>query len=155
MGSSLETAQRATAQLGEGPTWDHASGRLVWVDILGCEVHHFDPGRGADMVVRTSQHVGAAKPCADGGLVLNLRDGVALLGPGADHGADLADPGHRRRPAADHIDGWIAAAELQLDDADLTEIATAITRTGAGTGPSQPSVRTERTPQAPSSAPDT
>ena len=102
MGSSLETAQRATAQLGEGPTWDHASGRLVWVDILGCEVHHFDPGRGADMVVRTSQHVGAAKPCADGGLVLNLRDGVALLGPGADHGADLADPGPGPAPWLAH-----------------------------------------------------
>jgi aryl-alcohol dehydrogenase-like predicted oxidoreductase len=58
-----------------------------------------------------------------------------------------------RRP--DHIDGWIAAAELQLDDADLTEIATAISRSGAGTGPSRPSLRTERTSQAPSSAPDT
>ena len=43
-----------------------------------------------------------------------------------------------RRP--DHIDGWIAAAELQLDDADLTKIATAITRSGAGTGPSRPSL---------------
>ncbi|MGH9213583.1 MAG: SMP-30/gluconolactonase/LRE family protein [Acidimicrobiales bacterium] len=76
--SPLEVAQRATAELGEGPTWDAATGRLVWVDILGSEVHHFDPVTGADDVVATPQHVGAAKPRAGGGLALNLRDGVAL-----------------------------------------------------------------------------
>ena len=25
---------RASAQLGEGPTWDHSSSTLLWVDIL-------------------------------------------------------------------------------------------------------------------------
>ena len=33
------------------------------------------------------------------------------------------------------VDGWIAAAELDLTTADLTEVASAIERTGAGTGP--------------------
>jgi aryl-alcohol dehydrogenase-like predicted oxidoreductase len=35
----------------------------------------------------------------------------------------------------EQVDGWIAAADLTLSDADLTEIAAAIERTGAGTGP--------------------
>lgn len=35
------------------------------------------------------------------------------------------------------IDGWIGARELTLTPADLQEIATAITTTGAGTGPAQ------------------
>lgn len=36
------------------------------------------------------------------------------------------------------VDGWRAAATLSLTDADLTEIAAAIERTGAGSGPARP-----------------
>lgn len=41
-----------------------------------------------------------------------------------------------RRP--EQIDGWIAANDLTLTAEDLTEIAEAITRTGAGEGPTRP-----------------
>ena len=41
-----------------------------------------------------------------------------------------------RSPA--QVDGWIGAAALELTDADLDEIAGAITRCGAGTGPVRP-----------------
>ena len=41
-----------------------------------------------------------------------------------------------RSPA--QVDGWIGAAALALTDADLDEIAGAIKRTGAGTGPLRP-----------------
>lgn len=76
---SIEVAVRAEAELGEGPTWDHASGTLLWVDVLGSEVHRYDPSRDDDAVLEVPQHVGAAKPRSKGGLVLNLRDGVALV----------------------------------------------------------------------------
>jgi aryl-alcohol dehydrogenase-like predicted oxidoreductase len=36
------------------------------------------------------------------------------------------------------VDGWIAAADLVLTEADMNEIAEAITRTGAGSGPAHP-----------------
>jgi aryl-alcohol dehydrogenase-like predicted oxidoreductase len=36
------------------------------------------------------------------------------------------------------VDGWVGAAALQLSDGDLDEIAAAIERTGAGTGPARP-----------------
>jgi len=42
----------------------------------------------------------------------------------------------RARPA--QVDGWIGAATLELTAADLDEIAGAIARTGAGTGPTRP-----------------
>jgi aryl-alcohol dehydrogenase-like predicted oxidoreductase len=42
-----------------------------------------------------------------------------------------------RRP--DQIDGWLAAADLELTDADLNEIAAAIEHTGVGEGPVSPS----------------
>jgi aryl-alcohol dehydrogenase-like predicted oxidoreductase len=40
--------------------------------------------------------------------------------------------------SAEQVDGWIGAATLELNAADLTAIATAITRTGAGAGPVRP-----------------
>lgn len=41
-----------------------------------------------------------------------------------------------RRP--DQVDGWLAAAGLNLSEADLNEIAAAIQDTGAGEGPAAP-----------------
>ena len=41
-----------------------------------------------------------------------------------------------RSPA--QVDGWIGAASLDLTDADLNDVAAAILRTGAGTGPIRP-----------------
>ncbi|MER5263569.1 SMP-30/gluconolactonase/LRE family protein [Actinosynnema sp. NPDC002837] len=76
---SIDVAVRAEAELGEAPTWDHASGTLLWVDVLGSEVHRYNPSRDDDAVLEVPQHVGAAKPRTRGGLVLNLRDGVALI----------------------------------------------------------------------------
>ena len=39
---------------------------------------------------------------------------------------------------ASQVDGWIGAATLELSAADLDEIAAAISRTAAGTGPARP-----------------
>jgi aryl-alcohol dehydrogenase-like predicted oxidoreductase len=41
-----------------------------------------------------------------------------------------------RRP--DQVDGWLPAATLRLDAADLAAVASAIARTGAGSGPTLP-----------------
>ena len=41
-----------------------------------------------------------------------------------------------RRPS--QVDGWIEAAHLALTDADMTDIADAIRRSGAGAGPAKP-----------------
>jgi aryl-alcohol dehydrogenase-like predicted oxidoreductase len=40
--------------------------------------------------------------------------------------------------SAEQVDGWIGAAALDLSPADLDEIAGALARTGAGTGPTRP-----------------
>lgn len=40
--------------------------------------------------------------------------------------------------SADQVDGWIAAGALQLTDQDHTDIARAVRRTGAGSGPVVP-----------------
>jgi aryl-alcohol dehydrogenase-like predicted oxidoreductase len=38
----------------------------------------------------------------------------------------------------EQVDGWLAAASVRFDEADLEAIATAIASTGAGTGPASP-----------------
>ncbi|MBP2476742.1 sugar lactone lactonase YvrE [Crossiella equi] len=74
-----EIAVAHPAELGEGPTWDAGTETLLWVDILGKAVHRYDPRTGVDSTLPTPQHVGAAKPRAKGGLVLNLAEGIALF----------------------------------------------------------------------------
>jgi sugar lactone lactonase YvrE len=140
----IEVAVRGEATLGEGPTWDAATSTLLWVDILGSAVHRYDPGRGIDSVLPMPQHVGAAKPRSAGGLVANLRDGVALLdadgsqrwlvyweregvrgNDAAVDGAGRLWAGTMRYDAAD-AGGWLArvepdgAAKVLLDDVTIS-----------------------------------
>jgi aryl-alcohol dehydrogenase-like predicted oxidoreductase len=45
--------------------------------------------------------------------------------------------------SAEQVDGWIGAATLSLDAADLDEIGRAIEKTGAGAGPTRPAIAQE------------
>ncbi|WP_320775050.1 SMP-30/gluconolactonase/LRE family protein [Streptomyces sp. CRN 30] len=116
---AVDLAVRAEAELGEGPTWDPAAGHLIWVDILGCRVHTYDPATGRRAVRTTEQHVGAAKPRAGGGLVLNLRDGVALLDPDGRLRVlhREAVPGRRANDAAVAPDGSLWTGTMRYDEA--------------------------------------
>ncbi|MEU9985318.1 SMP-30/gluconolactonase/LRE family protein [Streptomyces sp. NPDC048045] len=113
-----EVAVRARATLGEGPTWDPATGRLIWLDILGMRIHTYEPASGRRTVRTTEQHVGAAKPRSGGGLVLNLRDGVGLLAPDGTfrwlHHEPV--PGRRANDAAVAPDGSLWAGTMRYDE---------------------------------------
>ncbi|GHF70439.1 SMP-30/gluconolactonase/LRE family protein [Streptomyces griseosporeus] len=117
--TAYEVAVRAEATLGEGPTWDPATGRLLWIDILSSRVHTYDPSSGRRTVRTTEQHVGAVKPRAGGGLVLNLRDGVGLLDPDGAfrwlHHEPV--PGRRANDAAVAPDGSLWAGTMRYDEA--------------------------------------
>jgi sugar lactone lactonase YvrE len=71
----------ARAGLGEGPSWDAVSERLLWVDIFACEVHRYDPASGRDEVFAVERPVGAAVPRAGGGIVVCRQGGVVALDP--------------------------------------------------------------------------
>ncbi|MFF5155896.1 SMP-30/gluconolactonase/LRE family protein [Streptomyces sp. NPDC000348] len=116
---TYDIAVRAEAALGEGPTWDPATGRLLWIDILGSRVHTYDPATGRRTLRRTDQHVGAVKPRAGGGLVLNLRDGVGLLDPdGAFRWLHReVVPGRRANDAAVAPDGSLFTGTMRYDEA--------------------------------------
>ncbi|WP_328317303.1 SMP-30/gluconolactonase/LRE family protein [Streptomyces sp. NBC_00388] len=110
-----EVAVRERAVLGEGPTWDPAAGRLIWVDILSARVHTFDPVSGRRTVMATEQHVGAAKPRTGGGLVVNLRDGVGLYAADGVFSWLVHDPvpGRRANDAAVAPDGALWAGTMR------------------------------------------
>ena len=82
MGSSrvrAELAVDARAMIGEGPVWDDAGRRLLWVDIPEGIVHAFDPATGTSERRRLGQPVGSVALRRDGGLVAALRDGFGLF----------------------------------------------------------------------------
>ena len=76
---SPDVAVDAGADVGEGPAWDAARNRLLWVDITGPAVHSYDPASGTDVSTGTDTHVSAAVPAEDGSVILALRDGIARL----------------------------------------------------------------------------
>ncbi|MFI5688328.1 SMP-30/gluconolactonase/LRE family protein [Streptomyces sp. NPDC051636] len=133
--TAYEVAVRAEAELGEGPTWDAATGRLVWIDILQSRVHTYDPSSGRRTVRMTPQHVGAAKPRAGGGLVLSLRDGVGLLDPdGAFRWLHREPvPGRRANDAAVAADGSLWAGTMRYDEAPGGGTLSRVTGDGAVT----------------------
>jgi sugar lactone lactonase YvrE len=95
---AMELAIDARAELGEGPSWDAAARRLIWVDITAELVHRFDPASGRDERFEIGQPVGVAVPTTDGRLALAVSDGFVFLDPAtgaieriADVEADLAD----------------------------------------------------------------
>lgn len=72
---------RANAKLAEGPRWDAAAQRLLWVDIEGCELHVLESGE--DRAIGLAARVGAVAPTTGGTALVALADRLALV--------DLAD----------------------------------------------------------------
>ncbi|ATE52739.1 MULTISPECIES: SMP-30/gluconolactonase/LRE family protein [Actinosynnema] len=130
-----DVAVRSGATWGASPTWDPVSSTLVWVDVPACGVHRHSPASGDDAVLVIPQPVGAAKPRTRGGLVLNLRDGVALIDPnetktwlvywardGVSAGGAEVDPTGRiwagtTRYGGEAADGWLARVDANGDAA--------------------------------------
>lgn len=89
---TVEIALDAQAELGEGPRWHAGERRLYWVDIARNELHRFDPSSGADEVRAFDAPVGCFAFRASGGLLLAMKDGLALLD---DWGGDLRPLGEQ------------------------------------------------------------
>lgn len=73
--TKAELVYDAKATLGEGPSWDAASGLLYWVDIAGGRIHRWSPSDGTDTYAEIGQMVGAAVPDTSGGLTLAAQHG--------------------------------------------------------------------------------
>jgi len=121
-GSEIELLVDAHAVVGEGPAWDAALRRLVWVDILQGLVHLYDPVAGDDEVAEVGKAVGAAVPRASGGLVLALEDGFAAFDPVSEELTPLApveadQPGLRMNDGKCDRAGRFWAGSMEWDGA--------------------------------------
>jgi sugar lactone lactonase YvrE len=75
----FQVAFRSDGLLGEGPRWDAATGRLLWVDIEGGLLHVSDPASGADRSIELGARVGSAAPTTSGEVLVALADRLALV----------------------------------------------------------------------------
>jgi len=114
----VEIAVRANAKLAEGPRWDAATGRLLRVDIEGCELHVLESGE--DRAIGLDAMVGVAAPTSSGAVLVGLADRLALV--------DLADESVRtlvrlpHGPALRSNDGACdAAGRFWIGTMDLDE----------------------------------
>jgi sugar lactone lactonase YvrE len=77
----VDVAVHTDAVVGEGPRWDVARGRLLWVDIERRELHVFDPGTGEDRHTALDERVGVGVPAESGSVLVALADRLALVQP--------------------------------------------------------------------------
>lgn len=140
---------------------DAAAAELPWCAANDTGVIVYSPMQSGLLTGRFTAERAAALPHNDwrsrnaeftgDRLACNLRLAAALTQIAQRHGTStaavavawtLAWPGvtgaivGARSPS--QVDGWIGAATLTLDAADLRDVAAAIDKTGAGTGPSMP-----------------
>ncbi|MBY4602323.1 SMP-30/gluconolactonase/LRE family protein [Bacillus sp. SPARC3] len=76
MDAVLEADTRAV--IGEGPLWDEENGRLYWVDILGSELHIFDPEEKINRSVKFKSFVTALAKYTKDKLIMTMKDGFYL-----------------------------------------------------------------------------
>lgn len=80
--SDVVCVVRRPNQLGEGPVWDAAAGRLWWVDIKGRRLEWLEPGSGADGGIDLDFELTSVAPRANGqGLLAAGKPGVGVLDP--------------------------------------------------------------------------
>jgi sugar lactone lactonase YvrE len=75
----LDVAFAVEDGLGEAPSWDPATGTLLWVDVPGDRIHRGDPRTGAFTTVPCAGTVSAVVPRAAGGLVGATDHGFAEI----------------------------------------------------------------------------
>jgi sugar lactone lactonase YvrE len=77
--------------VGEAPHWDDRTGTLLFVDLTGGAVFRYDQSGVRLGSFAAGQEVGAAVPRRGGGLVLAVRDGIAVAADDGE-GLELAAP---------------------------------------------------------------
>jgi sugar lactone lactonase YvrE len=116
---SLEPVLRNAALLAEGPRWDAAGRRLIWVDVEGCSLHVFDPAHG-DRAVSLDARVGAAAPYDGDRLLVALAGRLVVLDLGDESVTTLARLPHgddiRLNDGACDPDGRFWVGSMALDE---------------------------------------
>jgi sugar lactone lactonase YvrE len=95
--ASVEVFADFHADVGEAPCWDQQSKTLLFVDLTAGTVFRYDEFGVKVSSFSVGQEVGAAVPRRGGGLILAVRDGIAVASDNGD-GFELAAPVERDTP---------------------------------------------------------
>ena len=77
--TDVSVVVRSSAQIGEGPVWDVRAQRLYWLDIVGRQLHVFNPLDGTNTTYGCPDIVTSVSPRAVGGVLLTMRRSFALF----------------------------------------------------------------------------
>jgi sugar lactone lactonase YvrE len=118
---TAELEYEDNALLGEGPVWDHRTGRLYWVDIEGFKLHIYDPAAREHGTINIGQFIGSFAVRQAGGLVAALKSGFAAIDPETGEITPIADaeshlPGNRFNDGKCDPAGRFWAGSLCLDE---------------------------------------
>ena len=94
---SVEVFADLRADVGEAPHWDQRSMTLLFVDLTGGTIFRYDQSGTELNSFSVGQEVGAVVPRHDGGLVLAVRDGIAVASDAGDD-FELTAPVERDTP---------------------------------------------------------
>ena len=117
---SVEVFADLRADVGEAPHWDQRSMTLLFVDLTGGTIFRYDQSGTALNSFSVGQEVGAVVPRRDGGLVLAVRDGIAVATDAGDN-FELTAPverdtqGNRMNDAKCDPAGRLLAGTTALD----------------------------------------
>ncbi|MGA5135124.1 SMP-30/gluconolactonase/LRE family protein [Streptomyces olivoreticuli] len=78
------------AILGEGPSWDSASNRLWWLDVILEQLYVYDPQTGANASLPMGTPVGSVMPRLTGGHAVTTDYGIHAITPDGSLGEVLA-----------------------------------------------------------------
>ncbi|MFC5412754.1 SMP-30/gluconolactonase/LRE family protein [Larkinella bovis] len=81
-----------SCQLGEGPVWDAAKKRILWLDILPGEIHSFYPESGEHREFKTGQMAGAIALLPSGNFIAALQHGFHEISLENETVVPIADP---------------------------------------------------------------
>ncbi|MBB3142159.1 SMP-30/gluconolactonase/LRE family protein [Halomonas organivorans] len=79
MSDAARVAVASGCELGEGPQWYAALGRLVWCDILGKRLHWLEAASGETGVIALDHMASLAAPLDDGGMLVVGEDRLCWL----------------------------------------------------------------------------
>jgi L-arabinonolactonase len=78
--------------LGEVPRWHQVERVLYWIDAFKPAIHRFDPASGKVESFTPPEKLGSFAPCAQGGLLLAGRGGLARYDPASGRLDRIVDP---------------------------------------------------------------
>ena len=118
--AGVEVFADLRADVGEAPHWDERSRTLLFVDLTGGMVFRYDQSGARLGSFPVGQEVGAVVPRRDGGLVLAVRDGIAVTtesGEGLQLTAPVERdiPGNRMNDAKCDPAGRLLAGTMAFD----------------------------------------